>query len=168
MKVATVLPQPVLMRLLAIKMQSWLKIGGGLAILAIIGGIWVLRKLVVLSKDVLGYMLLPEYKVLTRNDGLNNHEGRFALIYGADGRIGRAFAIELAKRDFDLILVGHALTELEYLGNEIATNIGVRVVVVQATSDLEDFYQSLFKNTHLYKIQVVVNAEMLRPKLEAG
>jgi short-subunit dehydrogenase len=53
--------------------------------------------------------------------------GQWALITGGSSGIGRAHAFELAKRGFDLILVGRDVARLDQTASEISANHGVSV-----------------------------------------
>jgi short-subunit dehydrogenase len=68
-----------------------------------------------------------EKKRITRNDGPENFEDRWAIVTGADGPMGRGYARELASRAFNVVVVGHDEDTLSELTRELSTDIGVNV-----------------------------------------
>ncbi|KQS36239.1 SDR family oxidoreductase [Pedobacter sp. Leaf194] len=58
---------------------------------------------------------------------MNTLQGTFALVTGASKGLGRAIAIELAKKGFHLLLVARSENDLAKLSEELRTNYGVTV-----------------------------------------
>jgi 3-oxoacyl-[acyl-carrier protein] reductase len=90
--------------------------------------------------------------------------GRVAVVTGASQGIGRACAIELAKRGASVALVARNQQKLEEVAREIeqlatASESGVRSRVVPADMENEDQIKSAFKSivAELGKIDILVN-----------
>jgi short-subunit dehydrogenase len=115
--------------------------------LAFLGGAIVLRKIASLGQSLVRGIVSRERVALTRNDGHENFEDRYAIITGADGLMGRAYAKELAARSFNLIIIGHDAEKLEDLTRDIMTHIGVNVKPVvtdiKDTTDMDVFRTKL-------------------------
>jgi len=84
--------------------------------------------------------------------------GRVAVVTGASQGIGRACAIELAKRGASVALVARNQQKLEEVANEI-TSAGGRARVTTADIENEDQIKAAFKTivADLGKIDILVN-----------
>ena len=69
---------------------------------------------------------------------------RTALITGASAGIGKAFAHQLAKRDFDLVLTARRRERLEEVKGEIAAERDVRVEILPADLAIPNAPQQIF------------------------
>jgi hypothetical protein len=112
--------------------------------LAALGGMIFFRKIGGFLKSVVKKFVRREHVAVTRNDGRENFEDRWALITGADGLMGRAYARELGERNFNLLLVGHDEEALEDLTREIMSgDIGVTVkpivVSIKDNTNMDEF-----------------------------
>ena len=96
----------------------------------------ILKTILTYGMNQVKRLIYKEKTELTRRDGPDDFEDKTALITGADGLMGRGFAIELAERNFNLIIVGHDREKLEELTTEIQTEIGV--VVTPIVTDFKD------------------------------
>lgn len=95
-------------------------------------GAWQLSKgLGYFLRTFLQCMATCEKTKLTRADGPEDFLNKAVIVVGGDTNIGQAFAKELAKRNFTLILLGHNITILDKLASEIGTNEGVIVRTLQ-------------------------------------
>jgi uncharacterized protein len=61
---------------------------------------------------------------------------RTALVTGASSGIGREFAVQLARRGYDVVLVARRAEELQRLARELQADFGVRTEAL--TADLTD------------------------------
>jgi FlaA1/EpsC-like NDP-sugar epimerase len=65
---------------------------------ALLGGFVFIRKVWSMGWTILKQFIQREKVALTRNDGPENFEDRWAIVTGADGSMGRGYARELASR----------------------------------------------------------------------
>jgi uncharacterized protein len=82
-----------------------------------------------------------------------------ALVTGASAGIGKAFALELARRRFDLVITARRRERLDELAAQLRAEHGVRVEVIAADLARPDAAQLLFDEitTRGIKIDVLVN-----------
>lgn len=70
-----------------------------------------------------------------------------ALVTGASSGIGRAFAIELAKRGCNLVLVARSREKLESLANQLEQDHNIDVLVIIQDLSLENAAKNVFTQT---------------------
>ena len=90
-----------------------------------------------------------------------NYTGGYALITGATGGLGKAFAFALAKRRCKLILTGRSEEKLIALKNQLLENYAIADVVLFPAdlSDGDSRYAMIEKiRSAGYKIRLLVNA----------
>src|SRR3989304_3967280 len=80
-----------------------------------------------------------------------------ALITGASGGIGGAFARQLAKRGHDLVLVARRRDRMEKLATELADAHGVEVEVVEADLAKDGDVSSVEERVRRGDIDLLVN-----------
>lgn len=80
---------------------------------------------------------------------------RWALVTGASSGIGREFAVQLAQRGLDLILIGRNSSALSEVADEIHRISNSSVVIVQA--DLTRELDSVLENLSRFKVDLLVN-----------
>ena len=83
----------------------------------------------------------------------------YALITGASKGIGKEIAIELAKKQFNLILIARSASQLEDVANEIQSKYSVKVQFLAADLSAPDAARGVFKwvEQNGYKVSVLVN-----------
>jgi NAD(P)-dependent dehydrogenase (short-subunit alcohol dehydrogenase family) len=89
-----------------------------------------------------------------------------ALVTGAAHRLGRAFAITLARQGYAILLHYHkSLSDAAVTENEIRS-LGVPVYTVQADLTSDTDLNSLFASLHslLHKLRVLVNSAAVMPR----
>jgi len=76
---------------------------------------------------------------------MKNLKGKTALVTGASSGIGRAFAIELAKKEVNLIITARSENKLEQLAAEIRNEYHVRVLAISGDLSLKETPGFIFK-----------------------
>ena len=59
---------------------------------------------------------------------MNKLQGTFALVTGASKGLGRAIAVDLAKKGYNLLLIARSTKELSKLSDELQSNYGVSAI----------------------------------------
>lgn len=82
-----------------------------------------------------------------------NELGKIAVITGATSGIGKEYAFQLAKKGYDLILVGRRVEKIKTVAEEIENNFKVKthVEILDLTDDnkLDDFIKRLEKKDNI-------------------
>ena len=82
-----------------------------------------------------------------------NELGKIAVITGATSGIGKEYAFQLAKKGYDLILVGRRVEKIKAVSEEIENNFKVKthVEILDLTDDkkLDDFIKRLEKKDNI-------------------
>jgi len=81
---------------------------------------------------------------------------RFAIVTGASTGIGRETAIELAKNNFEVMLIGRNEDELNVTKEKIIKNQGQGIVKIVNLADLEEV-KNLAKNLKDKRIDLIAN-----------
>lgn len=76
---------------------------------------------------------------------MKNLKGKTALVTGASSGIGKAFAIELAKKGVHLIITARSENKLQQLADEIRSEYNVEVQVIPGDLSLKDTPELIFK-----------------------
>jgi len=84
---------------------------------------------------------------------LNNY--RWALVTGGSSGIGREFAIQLAQKGVNVIIVGRNAVALSEVADEIHKISNVSVVIIQA--DLTKDTDQVIDNTSRFEIDLLIN-----------
>jgi len=85
--------------------------------------------------------------------------GEWALVTGSTDGIGRAYAIELAKRGLNVILISRTKEKLEQVAKEIQTKspgVDVKIIVVDFTKD-NSIYTTIREEIRGLDIGVLIN-----------
>lgn len=88
----------------------------------------------------------------------------YALITGASSGIGRCYAIEMARRGYNIVAVSNQPQQLDEVAQEITTSYGVKVTTIDIDLASEGAAKSIFDtcNESGYEIDVLIcNAGML-------
>lgn len=88
----------------------------------------------------------------------------YALITGASSGIGRCYAIEMAKRGYDIIAVSNQPQQLDEVAGQITADYGVEVATIAIDLASEGAAKSIFDtcNESGYEVDVLIcNAGML-------
>ncbi|XP_043914907.1 testosterone 17-beta-dehydrogenase 3 [Protopterus annectens] len=83
--------------------------------------------------------------------------GEWAVVTGGSDGIGKAYALELAKRGLNIILISRTLEKLKNVAAEIEQSTGRRVKIIQVDFTKKDIYQRIQENLRDLEIGVVVN-----------
>jgi len=86
--------------------------------------------------------------------------GQWALVTGSTDGIGRAYAIELAKRGLNLILVSRTAKKLDDVAEEIrkaSPTVQVKTIAVDFTSEKNSIYKTIRDEIENLDIGVLVN-----------
>ncbi|WFC98543.1 hypothetical protein MYAM1_001271 [Malassezia yamatoensis] len=129
--------------------------------LTAVGGIIVLAVLLYLVYLVLEIHVLPgvpltTYGANTKSPGA----GSWALVTGATDGIGRAFAVQLARSGFNIVLVSRTKTKLEDLGREIQSKyVGIKTAVypIDFSNATVADYEGLGRAINHLDVAVLVN-----------
>ncbi|MDO5294724.1 MAG: SDR family oxidoreductase [bacterium] len=81
----------------------------------------------------------------------------YALITGASSGIGREMARELARRNYDLIIVARRKDRLIELKNELEGKYGNNIIVMDSDLSKPEHCVSLYKACKDYPIRIVIN-----------
>lgn len=86
-----------------------------------------------------------------------NKYGPWALITGASSGIGEAFARQLAKEGFHLVLAARRLELLERLSQELSATYGIQCVPVEVDVSLESFMDRIETATKHLEIGLLIS-----------
>jgi len=95
-----------------------------------------------------------------RKYGLTSKGSAWAVVTGASDGIGRVFALELAKKGFNLILISRTMSKIEAVSSEIESKYGVKTkgLAVDFASPDKSYYQTISDTiTHTGPIGILVN-----------
>ncbi|MFN3691501.1 MAG: SDR family NAD(P)-dependent oxidoreductase [Fervidobacterium sp.] len=82
---------------------------------------------------------------------------KWALVTGASSGIGREFAIQLAQKGLNLILVGRSNQALSDVASEIHNKSKVSTVILQSDLTKDEDVNRLIENLSRFNIDILVN-----------
>uniref|UniRef100_A0A8C5D7Q7 Very-long-chain 3-oxoacyl-CoA reductase-B-like n=1 Tax=Gouania willdenowi TaxID=441366 RepID=A0A8C5D7Q7_GOUWI len=96
---------------------------------------------------------------LLGNGGLVRPErlGRWAVVTGATDGIGKAYAEELARRGFSIVLISRSQEKLDDVSNSIVSKCGVETKTIAADFSSTDIYSKIEVGLKGLEIGVLVN-----------
>lgn len=81
----------------------------------------------------------------------------YAVITGASGGFGREFAVQLAKRGYDLCICARNSTKLQSLKNELEKSYSIHTDIFTADLSKEEDANALYEFTKKHKVDVLIN-----------
>ncbi|SGZ56107.1 CIC11C00000003022 [Sungouiella intermedia] len=86
-------------------------------------------------------------------------KGKWAVVTGASDGIGKEYAIQLAKKGLNVVLVSRTLLKLEVIAEEIKTKYGVQTAVIafDASKDIDANYESIREVIAELPVTVLIN-----------
>jgi NADP-dependent 3-hydroxy acid dehydrogenase YdfG len=133
--------------------------------LAAIGAWTAFKSFNSLNSTLASCLLTREQTQLTRGDASEDFFVKTVVIVGGDTLIGKAFARELAQRNFTLVLLGQDEAALEAVATELGTKEGVIVRTLKYSlltdwSSLSQFEADLVTLLKPLNVTGIVNAEL--------
>lgn len=89
--------------------------------------------------------------------GFKEKYGSYALITGASAGIGKEFALVLAEKGLNLLLVARREERLEEIGKSLEERFKIKVCKIKMDLTNENSYKELFAMTKDYDIGLLVN-----------
>jgi len=99
--------------------------------------------------------LLPS--LFDRQGDFRSRFGQWALVTGCTGGIGREYAVQLARKGMDLVLVSRSEEKLETLANEIQKETGVKTLVVVADMTNTEVLSEVVSKVEGLDLGILVN-----------
>ncbi|KAK9721190.1 hypothetical protein K7432_003623 [Basidiobolus ranarum] len=130
-------------------------LSAGVAVSAVFGALWVTRITLSFVK-----MLIDVY--LRKGVSLEQYgagKGSWAIVTGCTDGIGREFALQLAKKKFNVVLISRTLSKLNSLSSEIESQYSVetKVFPLDFTNKSPEDFASLKTLLESLKVSVLVN-----------
>lgn len=97
------------------------------------------------------------YIQLNKMKKLKQVYGDWALITGASSGIGKEFAIELAKRGINMVLVARRESKLNELANDLKKNNHIKTKIISIDLSKADFLDQIRSITDSIDIGILVN-----------
>jgi len=123
-------------------------------ILAGIGGLYIASQLFSFLRLLLSVFVLP-------GESLKRYgaKGSWAVITGASDGIGKEFALQLAKKKFNVFLISRTMSKLNTLAQEIEEEYGVETIVfpMDFTQNKDSDYANLERNLNGRDISILIN-----------
>uniref|UniRef100_A0A3B3BE53 Hydroxysteroid (17-beta) dehydrogenase 12b n=1 Tax=Oryzias melastigma TaxID=30732 RepID=A0A3B3BE53_ORYME len=106
------------------------------------------------------YRLLSGFRVWVLGNGRlvsPNRLGKWAVVTGATDGIGKAYAEELARRGFSIVLISRSQEKLDEVSKAIASKCGVETKTIAADFSSVDIYPKIEAGLAGLEIGVLVN-----------
>lgn len=86
-------------------------------------------------------------------------KGKWAVVTGASDGIGKEYALQLAKKGMNVVLVSRTLLKLEAIAEEIKTKYGVQTAIIafDASQDIKANYDSIREVIAELPVTVLIN-----------
>lgn len=140
----------------------------GILCLAVIGLFFLIRALFIIFVDSLECFktyVLPEINI--KNDNFVQRFGKWAIVTGCTQGIGKAYAIELATKGMNLVLISRNQKKLEDLEKHISTHYkGIQCLIIAQDMSSPAALSSIIKHLESLKLDVGVlvnNVGLLGP-----
>lgn len=102
-------------------------------------------------------LFLPEQDTIDCRKRNRKGNYMYAFITGASSGIGKEFAILLAKKGYDLILVARRKDRLNQLKKKLESRYSIQIIVKVTDISKEENCKQLIKEIHSLPIQVLIN-----------
>ena len=125
------------------------------ALAAVVGTVTVLDASIRLARFFWRHFLRPNTNLTTRYG-----KGSWAVVTGATSGIGREFALELAKKGFNIVLIARTKENLQTLAKELekACQVKTYAFPMDASTATETQLHSLIHYLKDKKVSVLINA----------
>jgi len=124
----------------------------------IVGLVAVVFWLAVLVLFILKHFTKPSDKVVKKLIRQANGKPLWAVVTGASDGIGKAYAITLAKKGFNIFLISRTQSKLEAVAQEVEKfNVKSKVLAVDFTSTDDSIYEQIAAEVNALPVAVLVN-----------
>ncbi|XP_053312705.1 17-beta-hydroxysteroid dehydrogenase type 3 [Spea bombifrons] len=83
--------------------------------------------------------------------------GEWAVVTGAGDGIGKAYAVELANRGMNIVMISRTLEKMQRVAKEIEQSTGRHVKIIQADFTNNNIYEHINENLKGLEVGVLVN-----------
>ncbi|XP_072269845.1 17-beta-hydroxysteroid dehydrogenase type 3 [Pyxicephalus adspersus] len=83
--------------------------------------------------------------------------GKWAVVTGSGDGIGKAYAIELANRGMNIVMISRTLEKMQHIAKEIEQNTGINIKLIQADFTQNKIYEHIEESLKGLEIGILVN-----------